>query len=74
LPPAALAALTKLGFVTDDARKNFPYERALGRSPDFDAIATVILIALHDAYGVRGETKLKTYAPFTGDLITVCRM
>jgi hypothetical protein len=74
LPPAALAALAKLGFATDDARKNFPYERALGRPPDFDAIATLMLTALHDAYGVREETELKTFAPFAGDLITVCRM
>lgn len=74
LPPAAIAALNKLGFATDDAKKNFPYERALDRMPDFDAIAILILTALHDAYGVRGETELKTYAPFAGDLITVCRM
>jgi hypothetical protein len=72
LPPEALASLAKLGFKTDDAKNNFPYERALEGTPDFDAIATMMLTALHDAYGVREETELKTYAPFAGDIVTAC--
>ena len=74
LPAEALAALAKIGFATGDAKQNFPYERALRDTPDFDAIATMMLTALHDAYGVRAETELETYAPFAGNLITVCRL
>lgn len=73
LSPEALAALAKLGFATGDAKKNFPYERTFEGSPDFDAIATMMLTALHDAYGVREETELETFAPFTGNLDTACR-
>jgi hypothetical protein len=72
LPSEALAALAKLGFTTADAKKNFPYERALHGTPDFDAIAILMLTALHDAYGVREDTELATVAPFAGNLVTAC--
>lgn len=68
----AMAALKKLGFATGAAEKNFPYERAISGMPDFDAIAILMLTALHDGYGVRQDTNLKTFAPFVGDLITAC--
>jgi hypothetical protein len=55
--PQAMAALQKLGFATGAAEKNFPYERT----------------ALHDAYGAREDTGLKTRAPFAGSLIVACR-
>jgi hypothetical protein len=69
----ATAALQKLGFITGAHGKNFPYRRAFHGEPDFDAIATLMLTALHDAYGVRADTELDTYAPFAGNLVTACR-
>jgi hypothetical protein len=73
LPPQSVAALQKLGFAAAPDGKNFPYRRAFRGKPDFDAIAVLMLTALYDAYGVREETDLKTYAPFAGSIITVCR-
>jgi hypothetical protein len=73
LPPEVMAALEKLGFATGTSQKNFPYERPLNGTPDFDAIATLMLTALHDAYGVREETELKTFAPFAGNPVVACR-
>ncbi len=73
LLPQSVAALQKLGFAAAPDGKNFSYSRAFRGKPDFDAIAVLMLTALYDAYGVREETELKTYAPFAGDLITVCR-
>jgi hypothetical protein len=69
----AMAALEKLGFGTGPEQKNFPYERALGSPPDFDAIATLMLTALHDAYGAREDTELETYAPFADNVVAACR-
>ena len=73
MPSDAMAALQKLGFATRTSEKNFPYERALSGTPDFDAIATLMLTALHDAYGAREDTVLTTAAPFVGTIIVVCR-
>jgi type III secretion system-like peptide-binding chaperone len=73
LPPQSVAALQKLGFAAAPDGKNLTYRRAFRGKPDFDAIAVLMLIALYDAYGVREETELKTYAPFAGYLVTACR-
>ena len=73
MPPDAMAVLQKLGFATKTSEKNFSYERALSGAPDFDAIATLMLTVLHDAYGVREDTVLTTAAPFVGTIIVVCR-
>ena len=73
LPPQSVAALQKLGFAAAPDGKNFLYRRALRSKPDFDAIAVLMLTALYDAYGGREDTELKTYAPFAGSIITVCR-
>ena len=72
LPPRSVAALQKLGFTAAPDGKNFPYRRAFRGKPDFDAIAVLMLTALYDAYGVREETEVKTYASFAGSIITVC--
>ena len=73
LPLQSVAALQRLGFVVELEDKNLTYRRPFRGSPDFDAIAVLMLTALYDAYGVREETELKTYAPFAGNIITVCR-
>lgn len=73
LAPQAVAALQSLGFAIGKGGENLSYERAFRGRPDFDAIATLMLTALHDAYSVRADTELKTYTPFAGNLITVCR-
>ena len=64
LPRDAVAALGKLGFSTDDSKGNFRYESELGAPPDFNAIADLILMALHDAYGARAGETLRFNAPF----------
>jgi hypothetical protein len=73
LPASAVAALQRLGFAATVDGTNFSYRRALRGAPDFDAIAVLMLTALHDAYGVRADTGLDIYAPFAGDLVTACR-
>jgi hypothetical protein len=73
LPAPSVAALQRLGFAIGVGGENLSYEHAFRGTPDFDAIATLMLTALHDAYGVREETELNTYAPFAGSIITVCR-
>lgn len=73
LPPQSVGALQKLGFAAAPDGKNFPYRRAFRGKPDFDAIAVLMLTALYDAYGVREETELKTYAPFAGNMAVACR-
>lgn len=70
---AARAALAKLGFATESVDKDFPYRRPLGGSPDFDAIATFMLTALHEAYGVGESTPLVVDAPFAGPFVSMCK-
>jgi len=64
LPQAAIAALGRLGFSTDDTSGNFRYEAALGSPPDLNAIADLMLAALHDGYGARAGSRLSFNAPF----------
>lgn len=73
LPPQSAAALQSLGFTATADGWNFQYRRAFTGEPDFDAIAVLMLTALHDAYGVRADTELDTYAPFVGDMVVACR-
>ena len=73
LSTESVAALQKLGFIAAPGGKNLTYRRAFSDKPDFDAIAVLMLAALHDAYGVNANTELDTEVPFVGNLITVCR-
>src|SRR5262245_23182241 len=73
MPPERMAALEKLGFSIRTSEKNFPYERVLSDTPDFDEIATMMLTALHNTYGVRQDTELATDAPFVGNMVVACR-
>lgn len=34
----------------------------------------MLLTALHDAFGVRVDTELETYAPFAGNMAVACRL
>ncbi len=72
LPQVSIAALERLGFATGAEEKNYSYERDLSGAPGFDAIATLMLSALHDAYGVRADMSLETRAPFAGTLVVAC--
>ena len=58
LPASAIAALGRLGFSTDNSQGNFRIDLDLTNPPDFNAIATLMLRALYDAYGARAQTKL----------------
>jgi hypothetical protein len=40
-------------------RRQFPHEFAVAARPDFNAIADLILTALHDGYGARATTRLR---------------
>ena len=73
LPPRSVAALQKLGFAAEPDGKNFSFWRAFQGKPDFDAVAVLMLTALYDAYGVRVDTELDTYAPFAGNMAVACR-
>lgn len=71
-PPDVVAALDRLGFSTDDSKGNFRLMREVGERPDFNALADLILKALHDGYGARAETNLRFNAPFAKRATTSC--
>jgi hypothetical protein len=64
LPRAAIAALGRLGFSTDDSQGNFAYEAGIGNPPDLNRLADFMLSALHDGYGARAVSTLQFSAPF----------
>jgi len=72
LAPAAIAALGRLGFSTDDSAGNFRYQASIGQQPDLNAIADLILAALHDGYGARAQSRLSLNAPFAPRATTKC--
>lgn len=72
LPTDAVAALGKLGFSTDDSKGNFRYEAEIAAPPDLNAIADLILTALHDAYGARAGETLRFNAPFARGTTSKC--
>jgi hypothetical protein len=71
-PPEVIASLGKLGFSTDDSQGNFQLTQDIGPRPNFNSIADLILKSLHDAYGVRAETRLRFNAPFAKRATTSC--
>jgi hypothetical protein len=72
LPSRAVAALAKLGFDTDDSAGNFKRDQAVDASADFRPLADVMLRALHDGYGARGDMKLHFNAPFAPETPASC--
>jgi hypothetical protein len=72
LPRDAIAALGKLGFSTNDTKGNFRYEAGIGAPPDLNAIADLMLTALHDAYGARADATLQFNAPFARGATSKC--
>jgi hypothetical protein len=72
LSPQAIAALGKLGFSTDDSKGNFRYEAGIGAPPDLNAVADLILTALHDGYGARAGETLRFNAPFARRATSKC--
>jgi hypothetical protein len=72
LAPAAIAALGRLGFSTDDSAGNFRYQVGIGSPPDLNAVADLILIALHDGYGARADSRLSFNAPFAPRATSKC--
>jgi len=72
LAPDAIASLDRLGFSTDDTAGNFRYQARLGPLPDLNAIADLILTALHDGYGVRAQSRLTFNAPFAPRATSKC--
>jgi hypothetical protein len=63
-PPEVPAALSRLGFSTDDSQGNYQMMFDVGVRPNFNKIADLILKSLHDGYGARAETRLRFNAPF----------
>jgi hypothetical protein len=72
LAPDAIASLGRLGFSTDDTAGNFRYQARLGPLPDLNAIADLILTALHDGYGARAQSRLTFNAPFAPRATSKC--
>lgn len=66
------AVLRKLGFATGNDEKNFPYEHDFSGAPDFGEIATMMLSAMHDAYGARADTIFSMRAPFAKKVMAKC--
>jgi hypothetical protein len=64
LSASSIAALARLGFSTDDAKGNFSIDLDISEPPDFNAIAELMLKALHAAYGADADTKLRFHAPY----------
>jgi hypothetical protein len=72
LSTEAISALARLGFSTDDSAGNFRYEAAVGSPPDLNAIADLILAALHDGYGAHADSRLSFNAPFAPRASSKC--
>jgi hypothetical protein len=72
LPAAAIAALGRLGFSTDDSAGNFSIWLDITDPPDFNALADFMLKALHDGYGARANMKLRFNAPFAPRTSSKC--
>ena len=72
LSTEAIAGLARLGFSTDDSAGNFRYEAGIGSPPDLNAIADLILAALHDGYGARADSRLSFNAPFAPRATSKC--
>lgn len=71
-PAAAIAALGRLGFSTDDSAGNFRIDVDVADPPDFNALADFMLKALHDGYGARADMKLQFNAPFAPHTSSKC--
>lgn len=63
LPADAVAALSRLGFSTDDSAGNFRIWFDVAEPPDLGAIADFILKALHDGFAARADDTLEFEAP-----------
>jgi hypothetical protein len=74
LPPDAIAALGRLGFSTDDSKGNFKIYLDIASSPEFNAIADLMLKALYDGFGARAETKLGFKAPYARHGTSKCSL
>lgn len=72
LPAGAVAALSRLGFSTDDSSGNFQIWFDVPEPPDFIRIADFILQALHDGYGARSDTALDFNAPLAPHVTGKC--
>ena len=72
LPQGAIAALGRLGFSTDDSVGNFRYQGDIGPSPDLNAVADLMLTALHDGYGARAGSLLSFNAPVAPRATSKC--
>ena len=73
LPKESIASLGRLGFSTDDSKGNFRFETGIAAPPDLNAIADLILAALHDAYGARADAELRFNAPFAPGAASKCK-
>lgn len=69
---AAKAAFQRLGFATGSEQKNYPYEKDFDGVPDFNAIAALMLLAMHDGFGARADTPLAARAPFAQKVTVAC--
>jgi hypothetical protein len=71
-PAAAIAALGRLGFSTDDSAGNFNVDLDVADPPNFNTLADFMLKALHDGYGARADMELQFNAPFAPRATSKC--
>lgn len=72
LSAAAIAALGRLGFSTDDSAGNFQIWFDVPNPPDFTRIADFLLKVLHDGYGARAHDDLAFEAPLAPHASAKC--
>jgi hypothetical protein len=72
LSASAIAALSRLGFSTDDSAGNFQVWFDVANPPDFNKIADFTLKALHDVYDARAGVTLKFNAPLAPRATSKC--
>lgn len=72
LPAVAVAALSRLGFSTDDKAGNFQIWFDVAAPPDLGAIADFILKTLHDGYAARADDALSFNAPLAPHAVKAC--
>jgi hypothetical protein len=72
LSTSSVAALSRLGFSTDDSAGNFQVRLDVANPPDLGAIADFILRTLHDGFAARADDALKFNAPLAPHAVRNC--
>jgi hypothetical protein len=72
LSASSVAALSRLGFSTDDSAGNFRIWFDVAQPPDLDALADFMLRTLHDGFAARADDALDFEAPLAPRAVRAC--